>query len=52
MRRFDERAGLLRRLGQREYHSETVGKNWGTKAKELEKQAELVRKLLRTYKRD
>ena len=52
MRRFDERAGLLRRLGQRKYHSETVGKNWGTKAKELEKQAELIRKLLQTYKRD
>jgi two-component system chemotaxis response regulator CheB len=52
MRRFDERAGLLRRLGQRKYHSETVGKNWGTKAKELERQAELIRKLLRTYKRD
>jgi two-component system chemotaxis response regulator CheB len=52
MRRFDERAGLLRRLGKRKYHSETVGKNWGAKAKELEGQARLVRKLLGTYKRD
>jgi two-component system chemotaxis response regulator CheB len=52
MRRFDERAGLLRRLGERKYHSETVGKNWGAKAKELEGQAQLIRKLLGTYKRD
>jgi two-component system chemotaxis response regulator CheB len=51
-RMFDERANLLRRLGEREYHSETVGKNWGTKAKELEQQSGLVRKLLKSYQRD
>ncbi|HEV2695561.1 MAG TPA: chemotaxis protein CheB [Verrucomicrobiae bacterium] len=49
-RSFDERANLLRRLGERKYHSETVGKNCGTKAKELEQQSELIRKLLKTYR--
>jgi hypothetical protein len=48
-RTFDERANLLRRLGKRKYHSESVGKNWGNAAKELEHKAELVRKLLKTY---
>jgi two-component system chemotaxis response regulator CheB len=42
-RTFDERASLLRRLGERKYHSETVGKNWGTKAKELKQQSKLIR---------
>jgi two-component system chemotaxis response regulator CheB len=51
-RTFDERAGLLRRLGERKYHSETVGKNWGSKAKEMEQQSKLIRKLLKTYKGD
>jgi two-component system chemotaxis response regulator CheB len=51
-RTFDERANLLRKLGKRKYHSETVGKNWGAKAKELEQQSELIRKLLKTYQRD
>ena len=51
-RTFDERASLLRRLGERKYHSETVGKNWGSKAKELEQQSKLIRKLLKTYQRD
>jgi two-component system chemotaxis response regulator CheB len=51
-RTFDERAGLLRRLGKRKYHSETLGKNWGTKAKEMEQQSKLIRKLLKTYKGD
>ena len=51
-RTFDERASLLRRLGKRKYHSETVGKNWGNTAKELEPKGELIRKLLKTYKRD
>ncbi|HEV2692197.1 MAG TPA: chemotaxis protein CheB [Verrucomicrobiae bacterium] len=51
-RSFDERANLLRRLGKRKHHSETVGKNWGSKAKELEAQSELIRKLLKTYQRD
>jgi two-component system chemotaxis response regulator CheB len=51
-RSFDERANLLRRLGQRKYHSETVGKDGGAKAKELEQQSELIRQLLKTYRRD
>jgi two-component system chemotaxis response regulator CheB len=51
-RTFDERANLLHRLGERKYHSETVGKNAGAKAKELEQQSELIRKLLKTYQRD
>lgn len=51
-RMFDERANLLRRLGERKYHSETVGKNWGTKAKELEQQSELIRKLLKSFHPD
>jgi len=51
-RMFDERANLLRRLGERKYHSQTVGKNWGTRAKELEQQSELIRKLIKTYQRD
>jgi two-component system chemotaxis response regulator CheB len=51
-RRFDERAGLLRRLGKRKYHSDSVGKNWGNAAKELEYKAGLIRKLLKTYERD
>ena len=50
-RTFDERANLLRRLGERKYHSETVGKNWGSKAKELEA-SELIRTLLKTYRQD
>jgi two-component system chemotaxis response regulator CheB len=50
-RTFDERAGLLRRLGKRRYHSETVGKNWGNAAKELEHKGELMRKLLKTFNR-
>jgi two-component system, chemotaxis family, protein-glutamate methylesterase/glutaminase len=50
-RTFDERANLLRRLGERKYHSETIGKDWGAKAKELEQQSELIRKLLKTYPR-
>jgi two-component system chemotaxis response regulator CheB len=52
VRRFDERAGLLRRLGKRKYHSESVGKNPGTMAKELEQNADLIRKLLKSYRRD
>jgi len=51
-RSFDERANLLRRLGERKYHSETAGKNWGSKAKELEAQSELIRKLLKTYRQN
>jgi two-component system chemotaxis response regulator CheB len=52
VRTLDERAGLLRRLGERKYHSESVGKNPGNMAKELEHKAELIRKLLRTTQRD
>jgi two-component system chemotaxis response regulator CheB len=48
-RTLDERASLLRRLGERKYHSETVGKNSGAKAKELEQKSELIRKLLKSY---
>jgi two-component system chemotaxis response regulator CheB len=51
-RTFDERASLLRRLGERNYHSETVGRSSGAKAKELEQQSALIRKLLKTYQRD
>lgn len=51
-RTFDERAAWLRRLGERKYHSETVGQNWGHEAKELEHKAELVRKLLKIYQPD
>jgi two-component system chemotaxis response regulator CheB len=51
-RTFDERASLLRRLGKRKYHSETVGKNAGAKARELETQSALIRKLLKTYQPD
>jgi two-component system chemotaxis response regulator CheB len=46
VRTFDERAGLLRRLGEREYQSPSIGKNWKAQAKEHEKQAEAIRKLL------
>jgi two-component system chemotaxis response regulator CheB len=48
VRTFDERANLLRRLAQRKYHSESIGRNWETKAKRLEADAEVIRKLLRT----
>ncbi len=51
-RTFDERAALLRRLGERKYHSETVGKSRGHEAKELEHKAELVRNLLNTCRPD
>jgi len=52
VRTFDERAGLVRRLGKRKYRAESLGKNVGNMAKELEHQAGLVRKLLRITKRD
>ena len=51
-RTFDERASLLRRLGKRKYHSETVGRNAGARARELEAQSALIRKLLKTYQPD
>jgi hypothetical protein len=46
------RAALLCRLGEREYHSESVGKNSGNMAKELERKAPLIRNLLQTDERD
>jgi two-component system chemotaxis response regulator CheB len=52
VRTFDERAGLLRRLGERKYHSESVGKNWEAEAKALEKHADVIRKLLQTTQKD
>ncbi|HEV2692443.1 MAG TPA: hypothetical protein VG347_06060 [Verrucomicrobiae bacterium] len=47
-----DNGNLLRRLGKRKYQSETVEKNWGSKAKELEALSELIRKLLKTYQQD
>jgi two-component system chemotaxis response regulator CheB len=52
VRTFDERAALLRRLGERKYHSESVGKNGEAKAQELERHAAVIRKLLQTTQRD
>jgi two-component system chemotaxis response regulator CheB len=52
VRTFDERASLLRRLGERKYHAESVGKNWKIKANELEQHAEAIRTLLQTTQRD
>jgi len=48
VRTFDERAGLLRRLGERKHQSASVGEQWEAKAKEHEKHAEVIRKLLQT----
>jgi two-component system chemotaxis response regulator CheB len=48
VRTFDERAGLLRRLGERKHLADPFKKDWAAKAKELEKQAEVIRKLIRT----
>ena len=52
VRTFDERASLLRRLGERQYHSESIGRNWEAKAKEHERHTEALRKLLQTTQRD
>ncbi len=52
VRTFDERAALLRRLAERKYHSESVGTNAETKAKELERHAEVIRNLLQTMQRN
>lgn len=51
VRTFDERAGLVRRLGERKYHSESIGKNWEARAKEHERHADAIRKLLQTTQR-
>jgi hypothetical protein len=48
VRTFDERAGLLRRLGERKHQSDSVGKNWKARAKEHEKHADVIRKLLQS----
>ncbi len=47
-----ESYGPLRRLGERKYHSETVGRNAAARARELEAQSALIRKLLKTYHPD
>lgn len=52
IRTFDERAALLRRLGERKYHSESVGKHWESRANELEQHAEVIRTLLQTTQHD
>lgn len=52
VRTFDERANLLRRLGERQYHSDSVGRNWKARAKRLETDAEVIRKLLKTPPQD
>ena len=52
VRTFDERASLLRRLGERENHSESTGRNWEAKAKEHERHAEAIRKLLQSTQGD
>ena len=52
VRTFDERAGLLRRLGERECYSESIGRNWVAKAKEHERHAEAIRKLLQSTQGD
>lgn len=48
VRTFDEGACLLRRLATRNYESESIGKHWEAKAKEHEKHAEAIRKLLQS----
>ena len=52
VRTFDERASLLRRLGERQYQSPNVGKNLEAKAREHEKHADVIRKLLQRNQRD
>ncbi len=52
VRTFDERAALLRRLGKRKYHSDSVGPHWEANAKELEQHAELIRNLLQAAQHD
>ncbi|MGZ8920160.1 MAG: chemotaxis protein CheB, partial [Limisphaerales bacterium] len=52
VRTFDERASLLRRLGERENHSESIGRNWAAKASEHERHAEAIRKLLQSTQGD
>ena len=48
VRTFDERAALLRRLGERKHQSAAIGKSWRAKAREHEKHAEAIRVLLQS----
>lgn len=52
VRTLDERAGLLRRLGERKYHSDSIGTKWKAQANELEAQAEVIRRLLQISQQD
>ena len=52
VRTFDERANLFRRLGQRKYHFESIGRSWEAKAKQLEADADVIRKLLQTPEKE
>lgn len=49
VRTFDERAGLLRRIGGQKHQSGADGKSWESKAKEHEKHAEVIRQLLQSH---
>lgn len=51
VRTFDERAALLRRLGERKFKSPNVGSNLEAKARQHEKHANLIRKLLQGNQR-
>lgn len=48
VRTFDEQAALLRRLGERHFHSQTYGSNLEDRAVSYETNAEAIRKLLQT----
>lgn len=52
VRTFDERAALLRRLGHRKFKSPNVGLNLQAKARQHEKHADLIRKLLQNNQRN
>ncbi len=52
VRTFDERAALLRRLGERKYKSPNIGPDLAAKASLHEKHADVIRKLLHTLERD
>jgi two-component system chemotaxis response regulator CheB len=48
VRTFDEQAALLRRLGERRFHSQSYGPNLEERAVAYEKNAEAIRTLLQT----
>ena len=48
VRTFDEQAALLRRLGERKFHSQSYGSELETRADKFEKDAEAIRKLLQS----